>query len=844
MEKDIYEEVSDSLSSIETDLLTLRLESSYKTKEVTSSNDAVIYATASTSADSGNHSVTVKQTAKNATWSSHYTRTRISGTGAGVTGTSGLPEDYLEGVHNVTVSDTGSAFVAKDSFEPDNWGTLKKRTGDDVAITDSEGALTGDITAGTLDFEITDDDGTYNISVTLDALTGDDINSVTKQIEDQVNSALNDEKGTTDTQYTAVRADYDSGAGTWKIAVYSRAIDDMDISVTGGTAAADLGLDSDFTSTKSTTTINQYHVGADEADLLTKLNDADSGLIPGVTLTSSGLTEGTFKITQDASLKVSSASYSTVSGAVDVSDSGTLDLLTEGLENTGFARDVNESTNGTFTINDVEITIEDYTTLSLNDLLATINSSGAGVTASYDSGSDRIVLTNNDTGSTSISVGDTSDTSNILTVLQLTSSTGATKTTGGTDGTLDSTAVLNQAGFSATPTTGTFTINGVSIYIDASSDSLDDVIKKVNNSGAGVTMAYDSNSDKITVLSDSMDKITFGSPTDTSNFLLSVNLTRDTNTEQALGTEGQYAILDVDGVTYVRETNEIDDIIKGVTLSARAASDSAININISTDTSKATKALASFVQHYNELMSSLNVPTLDDDEKEYLTALTDEDKESMTDDEISEYQAYYDLYHRYDIIGKSSELRSLRTNLRGTLFNEISGISGSVTNLQELGLDIAGDGDYDVEKLGYLVTESSDYDTILEELEGNETLQEILLNNPDDVYEFFSANIIVGEDDDDDGVYETNDIKGWSRVYSSMLDRYTDYDGMIEKKITTSGTLDTEMDRLAKDIEMYEDRADKLLERYWSQFTAMEQAISEAQSQGDALASLTGGSSS
>jgi flagellar hook-associated protein 2 len=243
-------------------------------------------------------------------------------------------------------------------------------------------------------------------------------------------------------------------------------------------------------------------------------------------------------------------------------------------------------------------------------------------------------------------------------------------------------------------------------------------------------------------------------------------------------------------------------------------------------------------------MSSLNVPTLDDDEKEYLTALTDEDKESMTDDEISEYQAYYDLYHRYDIIGKSSELRSLRTNLRGTLFNEISGISGSVTNLQELGLDIAGDGDYDVEKLGYLVTESSDYDTILEELEGNETLQEILLNNPDDVYEFFSANIIVGEDDDDDGVYETNDIKGWSRVYSSMLDRYTDYDGMIEKKITTSGTLDTEMDRLAKDIEMYEDRADKLLERYWSQFTAMEQAISEAQSQGDALASLTGGSSS
>jgi len=542
---------------------------------------------------------------------------------------------------------------------------------------------------------------------------------------------------------------------------------------------------------------------------------------------------------------VASESYSMVTGATGLS-SDPANALTQNLALFGAV----SSANGTFTINGTQIKVTDYSTMTLNDLLATINSSSAGVTATYDESSNNVVLTSNSPGAANISIGDSSDTSNLLSVLKLTANQGAVKSAGSTTGVISTSGKLNSAGLSSTPTSGTFSINGVSIYIDNTTDSLDDVIRKVNVSGAGVNMVYDIARDKIIVTSDNTEQITFGSPNDTSNFLSAVNLTRSTTTTQALGSAGRNSIVDVDGVTYVRNSNEIDDIIAGVTLDLRSASDAPATISITSDTTKATQALASFVQTYNEITTILNAPALDKDQKKYLTPLTDEDKESMTDKEIADYEAKFKEYTTYSLIRKSPELKNLKSSLRTALFSEIPGLNGSISNLLELGIDVAGDGDITIEKLGLLVTESTDYDEILSELESNEKLQEVLTDNADDVYEFFSANIIVGNDDskteDDDGnpINESDDIKGWSRMYSTLLNRYTAYDGMIQKKIVTEGTLDKEMLKIATQIETYQERAEQQLERYWAQFTAMEQAIADAQAMGNSLSSLSSGSSS
>ncbi len=119
------------------------------------------------------------------------------------------------------------------------------------------------------------------------------------------------------------------------------------------------------------------------------------------------------------------------------------------------------NTNGTFTINGKKITIDDYTTLSINDVLAKINSSGAAVTAIYDSALDKIILKNNDTGSSNISLGDYSDTSNILKILRLSADEGAVTSLGSDEGTVNADSTLHNDGISNSLTSGIYTINGV-----------------------------------------------------------------------------------------------------------------------------------------------------------------------------------------------------------------------------------------------------------------------------------------------------------------------------------------------------------------------------------------------
>ncbi len=86
-------------------------------------------------------------------------------------------------------------------------------------------------------------------------------------------------------------------------------------------------------------------------------------------------------------------------------------------------------TAGTFTINGVSISV-DPTKDALVDVLNRINSSNAGVIASYNQATGQISLSNKATGAQGIVVGSGSDTSNFLSAAGLTSASGATTTLG------------------------------------------------------------------------------------------------------------------------------------------------------------------------------------------------------------------------------------------------------------------------------------------------------------------------------------------------------------------------------------------------------------------------------
>jgi flagellar hook-associated protein 2 len=855
VEKSVFSSVNDMMDDISTDLLSLKLSSTFLTKKVSSTNASVATATASSDADIGSHSIKVSKLAKNSEASSSYTRVAMVTAGANVTKITGIANESLEGTHTVTVSTVSSKYLSTDVFEVKNVGSVSKQAGVTFTGVDSNGALTADV-SGDLQFSYTDADGnnqTLTITGTF-GTSGQDINVVSTNIEDTLNNALNVSMGTNNVQYVAFRADYNSTSEEWNFAMYETTIDDFNVAFAGtdgSTLRSTLGFSSALSPTLSTSTkITKYQI-ADTADnLRDKMSSSISGIVPGATLTMTGsLTTGTFVFAQDASLKVSAATYSKYIS--DTATSGTLDTTTKGLGSAGFSVSANTGLNGTFTINGVGITIEDYTKISVNDLLGIINSSGAGVTATYDSTSKQFMLESNTAGAKSITLGDYGDTSSMLKLLKFDATSNTTYNVGTTSGSISTTTKLTGAGLTTYPYSGTFTINGVSIYVDTGVDTMETLIEKVNKSGAGVTMSYDSSADKVKIKSNSINPITVGSPTDTSTVLVAFNLTDDSTVERTIGEEGSRAVFSVDGTTYIRDTNVVDDVIAGVTFTLNSESSEATTIDITVDPSKAVNAFAKLIQHYNVLMEKLYTPEVDEDEEsQYTSYLTDTDKESMSETEIANYQEKYELYNSYKIIRRSSELRNLDTNLRKSFFAERSGITSSINDMSDLGITVAGAGDTSKEIYGLLVTLSSDYDEIVDALESNETFMNALTNNPKDVYTFFANSSDL---DVDDATSKKEAVKieqqianevGWARYFGDyVIKGYTDFDGIIGSKLGTTGTIQSYLDKLANKISDQEDRVEQQLKRYWAQFTAMEKAISDAQSQASALGSVTSSSS-
>lgn len=828
VERSVYSSVDSQMDEIKKNLLNLRLESTFKTKSLTSTNSSILNATASVTAEPGSYSVQVMQTASQAYWTSHFTSIAGVTTGGGVDSLSGSPTEHLEGSHDIAVDVSSDPKTVTDTFTPNNLGTLTKVTGTgNISNLDADGELTAGL-AG--DFSVTIDSVTFTTTVGSGAgeagESGNDINEVMNHIEIDLNNQLNTHFGTTDLHYVAMRADY--SGGNWNTAMYKTSLESFDVSVNNTGIAGDLGAGTTATSTSNT--ITKYYVDADAGDLLTKVNDSGSAMIRGVNFVSAdGLEDGSLELIQDSSLNTSKSTPTTRTGTTVSSGSG-IDTTILGLENAGFLQTVDSSLNGTFTINDTEITIDDFAALTVNDVLAKINGSGAGVTATYDSANDKMVLTSNTPGSSTISLGQTSDTSDFFDVFRLSSSAGATTSTGNTEGQIIPSEKLSSAGFSNTITSGVFTINDTPIYIDAATDSLNDVIEKVNSSGAGVTLAYDENRDRLTIKSDTKDQISFGAATDTSSFLSAVKLTDSPTTKQSLGYSGQDSIIKVDGITYLRDSNTVDDVITGITLNLNSVSSETVNLNVEIDTDKSINAVATFIQQYNTLMEKLDPPEIDSDNEQYLTPLTSDEKASMSTDEIESFNEKFEMYTEYNLIAKSSELRSLRSSLRDSLTGTLSGVDSSFLNLSSMGLDVAGGLDFAVLNKGLLVVDSTDKDTIIEALEDNNEFVNNLTNSSNDIYKFFSQN--DGEADDLEG-------KGWARRYELTINSFTADDASIGIKLKAGGTIDTDISRLLEDYTSQESRVEQYLERLWSQFTAMETTIASLQDQGNTLAGLT-----
>ena len=309
----------------------------------------------------------------------------------------------------------------------------------------------------------------------------------------------------------------------------------------------------------------------------------------------------TFDISQLATAAV-------VNGASGIgsalSPDGNLSNVTIGTA--GFATHV---TAGTFTINGKQITIA--TTDSLQDVFDQISTATSGeVTASYDSNSadsnfDKITLT--DTQGNNIVLGSASDTSNFLQVAKLyNGSTGSTSVTSSAMlGSVQLSSSIQDADLTTAITDGgsgqgAFTINGVTINFSASSDSIQNVLDRINSSSAGVTATFDSQNGRFLLTNKSTGNVGISMNDVTGNFLEATGLS------SGQFVSGQNLLYKLNGGSQVLTSlsNTISSDSSGIDgLTVTAAQAKSFTVTVASDTSKISSAIQQFITDYNTVQS-------------------------------------------------------------------------------------------------------------------------------------------------------------------------------------------------------------------------------------------------
>ena len=282
--------------------------------------------------------------------------------------------------------------------------------------------------------------------------------------------------------------------------------------------------------------------------------------------------------------------------------SATSDVSAVVLSSAGFS---NQVTAGTFSVNGSQITVA--TSDTLQQVFDNIHSATHGaVTASYDPVADKINLN----ASSPITLGSGADTSNVLQVVKLENNSTGSITSSARLGALNVSGNMTGAR-TAVPISdggagaGQFSINGVAISFNASTESISDVANKINQSAAGVTATYDASNDRLMLTDKATGNLGLSLADITGNFLQATGLAAGT------ANPGQNLLYSINGGdTLSSQSNTITSQSSGINgLSVTAVSGGNVNLTVSSDTSSIQNTLTNFVNDYNTVQSFITTET-------------------------------------------------------------------------------------------------------------------------------------------------------------------------------------------------------------------------------------------
>ena len=324
----------------------------------------------------------------------------------------------------------------------------------------------------------------------------------------------------------------------------------------------------------------------------------------------------------------------------------------------------NAVTAGTFTINGAQITIG--LTDSLESVFGKISdATGGTVTASYDHTTDKVSLSS----ASEIVLGSATDSSNLLSSLQLFNNGTGTLASGNSLGAVNTTATLANSRLTQAITAvdgtgaGSFALNGVNIAYNINTDSMADVIKRINTSTAGVTASYDTTSDRMILINNNTGDTGFGLSEATGGFLAAAGLSM--STVGATTTRGKNAQFSINGGSTISSaSNTLNSAVTGITgLTVQATTKETQAITVAGNTGAMKTAIQNFLDKYNIVQSYIDTQT----------------STTVANGAVST-----------STLTNTREVDNWASSLRSKAFAAVSGLSGTVSRLADLGIDFSG----------------------------------------------------------------------------------------------------------------------------------------------------------
>ena len=215
--------------------------------------------------------------------------------------------------------------------------------------------------------------------------------------------------------------------------------------------------------------------------------------------------------------------------------------------------------------------------------------------------------------------------------------------------------------------------------------------------------------------------------------------------------KAQDAVLEVNGIPVQRETNEIEDVIPGLTLQPRRASDRVLELQVEPDREGIKNALIKFLGSYNRLITEINI----------LTSREESVVEEIGYFEEDEREA---ALERLGIFMGDTTFMQMKNRLQRIMSSPYTTSAGrELSMLSQMGIstNVSGSGGVNRSKLrGYLEVDES-------------RLDEAIDSNIEAMGELF------GRDSTGDMIIDS----GLAKELHSFLQMYTQTGGLIDTRI-------------------------------------------------------------